>query len=152
MSKADDASSLRTRLTGEEMKYISLFEGMTAATALDCVLEKEGEAVIFILAPGENAKLRAAQGATVRKLMQMLRRRVVAIEYSQDPAQFIRNSFHPARLLDVKLLERGDGKKTVTVTAAAEDKGRAIGRGGRVAQRTRFLAKRYFQIEDIRIL
>jgi len=139
---------IKVSLTGEVMKYISLFEGFTQASALDCIIEDEDEA-IFIVSPGESGKLRIS---SVRKLEQMIKRPVVTVEYSSDPSQFIKNSLLPARVLEVKLVEHADGRKTASVTVSAADKGKAIGKGGRVAQRTRSLAKRYFQVDNVHIL
>jgi len=139
---------IKVRLTGEVMKYISLFEGFTQAAALDCIIDDVDE-TIFIVSPGEANKLRSS---AIRRLEQMIKRPVVTVEYSNDPSQFIRNSLLPARVLEVKMIEHADGRKTASVTVSAADKGKAIGKGGRVAQRTRSLAKRYFQVDNVHIL
>jgi N utilization substance protein A len=82
----------------------------------------------------------------------MIKKPVVVIEYSEDPLQFIRNSLSPAKVLEVKMVEHPDGKRTASVTVSASDRGKAIGRGGRVAQRTRALAKRYHGIDNVHIM
>ncbi len=150
MLKKSNASQegLKVRLTGEDMKHISLFEGFTGAAAIDCIVDGENEA-IFIVSPGEGGKIRYS---AVRRLEQMIKKPVVVIEYSEDPLQFIRNSLSPAKVLEVKMVEHPDGKRTASVTVSASDRGKAIGRGGRVAQRTRALAKRYHGIDNVHIM
>ena len=149
MRKSNAANGgIKVSLTGEVMKYISLFEGFTEASALDCLIEDDDEA-IFIVSPGESGKLRTS---SIRRLEQMIKRPVVTVEYSSDPSQFIKNSLLPAKVLEVKMVEHADGRKTASVTVSAADKGKAIGKGGRVAQRTRSLAKRYFQVDNVHIL
>ncbi|MGQ9514257.1 MAG: NusA-like transcription termination signal-binding factor [Thermoproteota archaeon] len=140
---------LKIRLTGEDMKHISLFEGFTGATALDCIVDKDGGEVIFIVPQGQREKVRYS---TIRKLEQMIKRSVVMIEYSEDPLQFIRNSLSPAKVLEVKMVDHPDGRKTASVTVSASDRGKAIGKGGKVAQRTRALAKRYHGIDNVHII
>jgi N utilization substance protein A len=139
---------IKVSMTGDTMKFISLFEGFTEATALDCIFDN-GEEAIFIVAPGEVGKVR---GAAIRKLEQMIRREVVTVEYSNDPSQFIKNSLMPAKVLEVKLVEHADGRRTASVTVSPVDKGKAIGKGGRVAQRIRSLAKRYHKIDNVHIM
>ncbi|MBO3803242.1 MAG: NusA-like transcription termination signal-binding factor [Candidatus Brockarchaeota archaeon] len=139
---------LRVRLTGEDMKHISLFEGFTGAAALDCIVDREDEA-IFIVSPGQGGRIRYS---AIRKLEQMIKRPVVTIEYSEDPLQFIRNSLSPAKVLEVKMVEHPDGRKTASVIVSASDRGKAIGKGGKVAQRTRALAKRYHGIDNVHIV
>src|SRR3972149_2236988 len=47
--------------------------------------------------------------------------------------------------------ERTDGKKIAVVTVNPKDKGIAIGKNGKNAERLRFLAKRYFDIQNVSI-
>jgi N utilization substance protein A len=51
----------------------------------------------------------------------------------------------------VRITERPDGKSIAVVTINPRDKGVAIGKNGRNAERLRFLAKRYFQIQNVSI-
>jgi N utilization substance protein A len=73
------------------------------------------------------------------------------IEYSEDPAQFIKNALKPAAVREVRITERTDGKTIAVVTVSPKDKGIAIGKNGKNAERLRFLAKRYFQIQNVSI-
>jgi N utilization substance protein A len=57
----------------------------------------------------------------------------------------------PAVVKEVRVSERTDGKKIAVVTVAPKDKGVAIGKNGKNAERLRFLAKRYFNIQNVSI-
>ena len=73
------------------------------------------------------------------------------IEHSDNPAQFIKNALKPAKVEEVRITERMDGKTIAVISVNPKDKGVAIGKNGRNAERIRFLAKRYFQIQNVSI-
>jgi len=52
---------------------------------------------------------------------------------------------------EVRITERMDGKTIAVISVSPKDKGVAIGKNGRNAERIRFLAKRYFQIQNVSI-
>jgi len=79
----------------------------------------------------------------------MVKREVEIVESADDPVGLIKNSFAPARVKEVRVTERLDNKKVAVVTVDSRDRGVAIGREGRTAERTRLLAKRYFQIDNV---
>jgi len=73
------------------------------------------------------------------------------IEHSNNPQQFIKNALKPAHVNEIRITERPDGKSIAVVSVNPRDKGVAIGKNGRNAERIRFLAKRYFQIQNVSI-
>jgi N utilization substance protein A len=56
----------------------------------------------------------------------------------------IQAALFPARVKSIEVLERDGGEKVVVVEVPTEQKGLAIGRGGRTIKRARLLAKRYY--------
>jgi N utilization substance protein A len=81
----------------------------------------------------------------------MTEKRHEVIEHSENPARFIRNALKPAAVDEIRISERPDGKTIAVVSVKPKDKGVAIGKNGRNAERIRFLAKRYFQIQNVSI-
>jgi N utilization substance protein A len=65
--------------------------------------------------------------------------------------QFIKNALKPAAVKEVRITERPDGKTIAVVAVNPKGKGVAIGKNGRNAERLRFLAKRYFDIQNVSI-
>jgi N utilization substance protein A len=55
----------------------------------------------------------------------------------------------PARVKEVRVTDRLNNKRIAVVTVEDEDRGVAIGREGKTVERTRLLAKRYFQIDNV---
>jgi len=139
------------RLTSKEMSYIALFENMTGATARDCIVDDELNRIIFIVKQGDLGVAIGKNGKNIRLLERMTGKKHEIIEHSENPAQFIKNALKPARVNEIRITERPDGKSIAVVAVNPRDKGVAIGKNGRNAERIRFLAKRYFQIQNVSI-
>jgi N utilization substance protein A len=139
------------KITADEMRYIALFENVSGASVKDCIVDEEQGRVIFIVNPGQVGIAIGRGGRNIHQLEKMTGKKQEIIEYSEDPAQFIKNSLKPAVVKEVRVSERTDGKKIAVVTVAPKDKGVAIGKNGKNAERLRFLAKRYFNIQNVSI-
>jgi len=139
------------KLTSKEMRYIALFESITGASVKDCILDENANRVIFIVKEGHIGMAIGKGGKNIRLLERMTSKKHEIIEYSDDPVQFIRNALKPAHVREIRLTEKLDGKSIAVVAVDPKDKGVAIGRNGRNAERIRFLAKRYFQIQSVSI-
>ncbi len=139
------------KFTGTEMRYIALFESITGASAKDCIIDEEQGRVIFVVNEGQVGVAIGRGGRNIHTLERMTGKKHEIIEYSEDPAQFIKNALKPAFVKEVRLTEKTDGKTIAVVTVNPRDKGVAIGKNGKNAERLRFLAKRYFQIQNVSI-
>ncbi len=139
------------KITADEMRYIALFESVSGASVKDCIVDEEQERVIFIVNPGQVGVAIGRGGRNIHTLEKMTGKKQEIIEYSEDPAQFIKNALKPAVVKEVRVSDRADGKKIAVVTVAPKDKGVAIGKNGKNAERLRFLSKRYFNIQNVSI-
>jgi N utilization substance protein A len=133
------------------MRYIALFESITNASAKDCIVDEEQGRVIFIINEGQIGVAIGRGGRNIHTLERMTGKKHEIIEYSEDPVKFIKNALKPAFVKEVRVTERADGKKMAVVAVNPKDKGVAIGKNGKNAERLRFLAKRYFQIQNVSI-
>jgi N utilization substance protein A len=131
------------------MQYISLFESVTGATVKDCIIDDKSDRIIFLIKAGDLGLAIGKHGSHINLLRNMTKKNVEVIEHAEDPAILIKNALAPARVKDVRITERTDGKKVAFVVVEPRDKGIAIGKNGRTAERTRFLAKRYFEIDHV---
>jgi len=139
------------RFTSREMRYIALFESITGATAKDCVVDEDLNRIIFVVKEGDVGAAIGRQGKNIHLLERMTGKKHEIIEHSESPAQFIKNALRPAQVQEIRITERPDGKSIAVVSVNPRDKGVAIGKNGRNAERIRFLAKRYFQIQNVSI-
>jgi len=139
------------KFTSTEMRYIALFESITNASAKDCIVDEEQGRVIFIINEGQIGVAIGRGGRNIHTLERMTGKKHEIIEYSEDPVKFIKNALKPAFVKEVRVTERADGKKMAVVAVNPKDKGVAIGKNGKNAERLRFLAKRYLQIQNVSI-
>jgi N utilization substance protein A len=139
------------KFTSNEMRYIALFESITGATAKDCIIDEELNRIIFIVKDGHLGIAIGKKGKNIHLLEKMTGKKHEIIEHADNPAQFIKNALKPATVKEIRITERPDGKTIAVVSVNPKDKGVAIGKNGRNAERIRFLAKRYFQIQNVSI-
>jgi N utilization substance protein A len=139
------------KFTSNEMRYIALFESITNASVKDCIIDEEQSRVIFVVSTGQVGVAIGRGGRNIHTLERMTGKKHEIIEYSESPAQFIKNALKPAMVREVRITERPDGKSIAVVAVNPKDKGVAIGKNGRNAERLRFLVKRYFQIQNVSI-
>jgi N utilization substance protein A len=139
------------KITCDEMRYIALFESISGASVKDCIIDEEQGRAIFIVSQGQVGVAIGRGGRNIHTLEEMTGKKHEIIEYSEDPVQFIKNALKPAAVREVRITERTDGKTIAVVTVNPKDKGVAIGKNGKNAERLRFLAKRYFQIQNVSI-
>ena len=136
-------------LREDELRYMALFENVTGAVAKDCIIDEKANRVIFVVKAGTAGLAIGKGGYNVKILNQMINKNVEIVEYDDQPADFIKNALAPARIMEVRITARPDGRKIAVIAVDPKDKGVAIGKDGRTVERTRFLAKRYFEIGDV---
>ena len=139
------------KFTSNEMGYIALFESITGATVKDCIIDEGLNRIIFIVKSGQLGMAIGKRGKNIRLLEERTGKKHEIIEHSENPTQFIKNALKPAKVKEIRITERPNGKTIAVVSVNPKDKGVAIGKNGRNAERLRFLAKRYFQIQNVSI-
>ena len=143
-------SATKIKLTAEEMQYIVLFENTTGATARDCLIDEKSDRIIFLAKQGEMGLAIGRAGKNINSLRNMTNKQIEVVEEAETVQQLIRNSLAPAKIRDIRLTEKPD-RKIVVVEVEPTDKAIAIGKNGRTIDKTRLLAKRYFQIDQVTV-
>jgi N utilization substance protein A len=139
------------KLTSEELSLISMFHGMTGATARDCVLDEKLNRLIFVVAKGQMGLAIGKDGASVKKIERSVRRPVEVVEWADGIEELVRNALGAKYVQRVELNDRVDGTKGVVVYVDPRKKGAVLGLGGKNAEKVRMLAKRYFDITNLQI-
>jgi N utilization substance protein A len=131
---------------------MSLFQSITSATARDCIVDEKMDRVIFVVNKGQMGLAIGKGGSTIKQLQNVVAKKIELVEFSGDPAEFIRNMLNADMVNDVRISDRSDGTKQAVVTVDQRKKGAVVGREGRNAEKARLLAKRYFQITNVQIV
>ncbi|HDN82059.1 MAG TPA: NusA-like transcription termination signal-binding factor [Methanomicrobia archaeon] len=137
------------KLGTEEIKCIGLFESMTGAKVVDCILEDDK--LIFVVIGRDVGLAIGKKGMNIKKMSEMSGKKIEVIEYSDVPEQFIKNILRPVKVKSVLISERNN-KKIATIGIAKEDKGLVIGKSGKNIKRIRSLLNRHHDITDVLIM
>jgi N utilization substance protein A len=138
----------RIKLSMEEMRLIALFENITGATANDCVIDSDR--ILFIAKAGEMGLAIGKGGKNINMLRKMTGKPIEVVEFADTAEGLVKNCLAPAKIKEVRITERPD-RIIVVVEVEPKDKALAIGKNGRTIDKTRMLAKRYYQVDHVQI-
>ena len=140
------------KLTSDQLGLMSIFQNMSGATVRDCIVDDKLGRLIFIINKGQMGLAIGKKGATIQNIERVVKKPVEVVEWSDDPAEMIRNSLDPRFVGEVRISDRLDGTKGASVVVDPRKKGAVLGRGGRNAEKARLIAKKYFDIANLQII
>jgi N utilization substance protein A len=138
-------------LTEDCMRLISQFERLTGAGSRDCVMDDRNNRLIFVVNPGEMGLAIGKKGASIKKAMEVMGKKIEVVEYSPSPEQFLKNCFLPAQVTSV-VIEQSDDGPVAHVEVRPEDRGIAIGKEGKNIFKAKKLALRQHNISDVTLV
>ncbi len=140
------------KLGTEEIRFIGLFESLTGATVVDCILEDDKGRVVYVVKEGEVGLAVGKGGSNIHRLRDLIGKSVEVIEYSDDPTSFVKNILRPAKIRSAHISQRKGNKNVVMLDIPKKDRGLAIGKSGRNIERAKYLMKRHHSIDDVMII
>ena len=111
------------KLNIEEIKLMALFGDITGAEVKDCVVDQEGERIIFVVSPGHLGLAIGRRGMTIKRARTMLKRDIDIVEDADTPESFVRNALAPAKVTTVVVQEQLKKGRVAVVTVNSEDRG-----------------------------
>lgn len=138
-------------LTEDCMRLISQFERLTGAGSRDCVMDDRNNRLIFVVNPGEMGLAIGKKGASIKKAMEVMGKKIEVVEYSPIPEQFLKNCFLPAQVTSV-VFEQSDDGPVAHVEVKPDDRGIAIGKEGKNIFKAKKLALRQHNISDVTLV
>ncbi len=129
------------------MKFMSFFESLTNTKLKDCFVDKN-EMLVFVVEENQIAKAIGKNGVNVKRIKERLNRKIKIVEFNPHLETFIANIIRP---LIGKEIEVDD--KIVTITGLdTKTKGLLIGRNGQNLRNYEEMVKRYFDINEIKVI
>lgn len=127
------------------MKYMSLFETLTQSKLKDCIVNDK---VIFIVEANQIGKAIGKKGINVKKIENILNKKIKIAEFNSNLVQFIKNFIYPLKVKDIK-----EENKVVTIIGSdTKTRGLLIGRDAKNLNNLKSIVKRYFEVEDIKVV
>jgi len=134
------------------MGLISMFQSMSGATVRDCIVDEKGGRLIFVVSKGQMGLAIGKKGATIQNIERVIKKPVEVVEWSDDPIEMVKNALDPRAIQEVRVSDRLDGTKSMSVIVDPRRKGAIVGRGGKNAEKVRLIARKYFNISNIQIV
>jgi len=134
-------------LSDEARRVLALFEDVTGATGVDCVVYEDR--VVVLVARGDMGEAIGPGGEHVAEFEERLGTAAKLVEDATSAADFVANALAPAAVYNVTISENGDTVAYVEVDEA--DTGVAIGSDGRNIEAARDLSRRHVDVDDIEL-
>jgi len=134
----------RIKYDSDLMKLMALFESMTGAKVKDCIAN---EKLIFVMEENEMGKAIGKNGVNIKRIENMLKKKIKLVEFSSDVLQFVKNMIYPIEVSGIMQEDniiKIHGKDTST-------KAMIIGRERQNINHLSDIVKRYFDIKEIKV-
>ncbi|MDP7115860.1 MAG: NusA-like transcription termination signal-binding factor [Candidatus Woesearchaeota archaeon] len=140
----------KIKLNTDVLKLIVLFESLTHSKVKDCIPEEK--LITYIVEENEAGKAIGKNGINVKRLGNMAKKNIRIIEYSSDLKQYTKNVIYPLKVSGIEE-EEVEGKKIVTLTPIdSKTRGYLIGRAAENLRGYEALIKRYFEIDELKVV
>ena len=126
------------------MQYISIFESLTAAKVRDCIVNEQ---MLFIINENDMGKAIGKQGSNVKRIENMMKKKIRLVEFSSDVKQFVKNLISPIQAKDIK---EEEGIVSIYCNDV-KSKGMLIGRDRHNINFVNDVVKRHFGINEIKV-
>ena len=141
---------MKLRIDNETFRYLNAFSTLTGVSALDC-FNFNGE-IVYVVEPGKISVAVGKGGSNIRKVENLLNKRVRLIEYSNDPITFVRNIMFPSSPRNMFLVTKSDGSKVIKVVADPQLKRRLFKEGKKLFNLINTLLERHFPSYSIEVV
>src|SRR3989338_7723219 len=134
------------KLDNETISFLTFFERLTHARIKDCFFEKER--FVFVVELGEKSKAIGKQGSNVKRMELMSKKKIKIVEFNPEVKNFIRNYLMP---LQTQEITEKDNIIFIKMNGMRE-KGLLIGRDKANIEHLKEIVKKYFIVEDIKVM
>jgi N utilization substance protein A len=126
----------------KERRYIEELRILTKATAIDCVIDEKFERIIYIVKIGDMGLGIGKKGENIRRMQNVLGKRIEMVEYASGRDEFIANVFRP---VEISRIEKDPSSGELIITIARKsDLGTAIGKKGANIEKARLLVRKFW--------
>ena len=136
----------KAKISLEVIKIMALFESVTGARLKDCVVDNN--IAYFIVHPNQSGIAIGRNGANIKKMESLIKKKSIVIEYSEDKLQFIKNVANIHGNLKIESVSENNGVIEIKCNDT-QTKSIIIGRGRQNINFIESMIKRHFNISSI---
>jgi len=126
---------------------MSLFEKVTKTELKDSFIDNN-ELLTFVVMEGQLGKAVGKKAVNVKALESMLKKKIKIVEFSPDMIKFIKNLIYPLKAEEITQEE----KVIIIKGPDVKTKGLLIGRNAKNLRNTESIVKKYFEIDEIKVI
>jgi N utilization substance protein A len=130
----------------ELIKTINLFENVTKARVKDAFYMKE--LLTFVVFEGDMFKALGKNLENLKRMESMLKKKIKIVEFNGDMVKFISNLLYPYKVNTITV----DGKIVTIEDEDTKTKGLIIGAKAQNLRQYESIVKKYFDIEEIKVV
>ncbi|MCR4368925.1 MAG: NusA-like transcription termination signal-binding factor [archaeon] len=130
-----------------EIRFINALDTIAKVSARDCFVEEN--TIVFLVPEDKIRQAIGKNGVTIEKVRKTLGKNVELFEYTKEPQQFFLKAFYKANIEGVEI--RKQKEKTIAVIKADNANKKIILRNLRRLGKIKELAKRNYEIDEVRI-
>jgi len=129
------------------MKFMSFFESLTNTKLKDCFIDNNS-LLVFVVEENQIAKAIGKKGVNAKRIKEKLNRKIKIVEFNPHLEIFVANLINPLKAKEIKI----DDKVITIVGPDTKTKGLLIGRNGQNLRNYEETVKRYFNINEIKVI
>jgi len=133
----------RLKLDQDALGLSSLMEKITRVRVKDCFKDDDDETIYFIVHRGEMGKALGKGGANIKKVQQVLDKKIRVIEYNDDLVAFVKNVIYPVEVEEINV----DNNTVIIKDSRKKTKSLLIGRESRNLNIIKRAVRRFFNVE-----
>ncbi|MEM4267403.1 MAG: NusA-like transcription termination signal-binding factor [Candidatus Woesearchaeota archaeon] len=137
---------MKIKYDNQLVRIISVFNSITDARLKDCFCEQDH--IVFVVEENEIGKAVGKGGSRVKMLERTLNRKIKIVEFNPSVTEFVRNLVFPIKIKDIK----ENGQRIIIEAEDSISRGLLIGRAAQNLRNFETITKRYFSIEEIRVI
>jgi transcription termination/antitermination protein NusA len=136
----------RLKLDADSLGLSLVMERITKARVKDSF--QDDDTIYFIVGFGELGKAVGKGGSNIKKVQEALGKKIKVIEFKNDVKGFVKNAIYPLKVEEIKqedncIIIKETSKKTKSLL---------IGREGKNLKLINRAVKRFFSIEEVKVI
>lgn len=139
---------MRIKLDQNALALSSMLERIAGVQVKDSFMDEEEDTIYFIVNSGELGKAIGKGGMNIKRLSEELGKRIRITEYRDNVMEFIRGFIYPATVAEVVQ----EGNDILIKDESRKTKSLLIGRGGKNIKLLNRAVKRFFSINEVKVV